>query len=174
MTQTADTVHRTFPMPETIREAMRASRDRAGLSTKEYIGQAVATYLPWLIEELRGLGFGGPQGVVRPARLPFSARFGTLDAVRKGSEEVQVPAFQLLLLCLAGAAEGRPTRTGRKGRKGQPGRQRRSAARGGSTETASGAEPPEEAGPVVPVVPAAPPAGRRRRGRPKASAAGDG
>jgi hypothetical protein len=96
-----DTIHRVFPLPDDLRAALRASRERQGETNARVVADAVATHLPVLVERLHALGFGRPASRVRPARLPFSE--DTLKALRAASQEVAVPACALLVLCLSAA-----------------------------------------------------------------------
>jgi hypothetical protein len=65
---------------------------------------------------LQALGYGKLLGKRRPARLPFSTEAGTLQALREASDQVQVPAIQLLLLCLAAATFDQPAKPKRRQR----------------------------------------------------------
>jgi hypothetical protein len=99
----ADTIHRVFPLPDDLRDALRATRERRGETNARVVAEAVATHLPILVERLQALGFGRPASRVRPARLPFSE--ATLKALRVASQEVAIPACVLLALCLAATAD---------------------------------------------------------------------
>lgn len=103
-----DTIHRVFPLPDDLRDALRATRERQGGTNARVVADAVATHLPVLVERLQALGFGRPASRVRPARLPFSE--GTLKALRDASQQVGIPACSLLSLSLlaATAAGGKP------------------------------------------------------------------
>jgi hypothetical protein len=109
-----DMVHRVIQLPESLRQSMQQARDARGLTNAAFVAGAVADHLPRLIEGLRGLGYGKLLGQRRPARLPFSNAAGTLQVLREASDQVQVPAIQLLLLCLAAATAGQPARPKRR------------------------------------------------------------
>jgi hypothetical protein len=99
-----DTIHRVFPLPDDLRDALRATRERRGETNARVVADAVASHLPVLVERLRDLGFGRPTSRVRPARLPFSE--DTLKALRSASQDVAIPACTLLALCISGATVG--------------------------------------------------------------------
>jgi hypothetical protein len=101
MARKTDTIHRVFPLPDDLRVALRATRERRGETNARLVTEAVATHLPVLVERLQSLGFGRPKSRVRPARLPFSE--ATLKALRVASQEVAIPACALLALCLSAA-----------------------------------------------------------------------
>src|SRR5262245_13048494 len=103
-----DMVHRVLAMPEPLRQAMQQARDANGQTNAAFVAGAVADHLPRLIEGLQALGYGKLLGKRRPARLPFSTEAGTLQALRDASDQVHVPAIQLLLLCLAAATAEEP------------------------------------------------------------------
>ncbi|MFO0848316.1 MAG: hypothetical protein U0871_07140 [Gemmataceae bacterium] len=118
-------VYRVFALPDGLRDAVRDARTRTGLTNRAFVAEAVAAHVGTLVSELTKLGFGRVGGPTRPARLPFSPEAGTLDALRRASGEVGVPASHLLLLCLAAASvpdppptktpgERRPRRGGRR------------------------------------------------------------
>jgi hypothetical protein len=108
-----DTIHRVFPLPDDLRDALRATRERRGETNARVVADAVATRLPVLVERLQALGFGRPASRVRPARLPFSE--DTLKALRMASQEVAIPACSLLVLCLSAAtANGAKAKRGGK------------------------------------------------------------
>jgi hypothetical protein len=111
-----DTIHRVFPLPDDLRDALRATRERQGGTNARVLADAVATHLPVLVERLQALGFGRPASRVRPARLPFSE--DTLKALRVASQGVAIPACALLTLCLSAATTdtAKPKR-GRRGSK---------------------------------------------------------
>lgn len=109
-------VYRVFALPADLREAVREARTRTGLTNRAFVAEAVAAHVPVLVSELTRLGFGRSGGPTRPARLPFSPEAGTLDALRRASEEVGVPASHLLLLCLTAASAAQPLEKGRRGR----------------------------------------------------------
>jgi hypothetical protein len=112
-----DTVHRVVPLPEPLREAMQKARDAKGETNAAFVAGAVADHLARLVEGLETLGYGRLRGKRRPARLPFSEEAGTLQALREASDKVQVPAIQLLLLCLAAATNDQPAKPKRRGRR---------------------------------------------------------
>ncbi len=101
MPATTDTIHRVFPLPDDLRNVLRATRERRGETNARIVADAVATHLPILVEHLQALGFGRPASRVRPARLPFSE--DTLKALRSASQKVAIPACALPTLCLAAA-----------------------------------------------------------------------
>ncbi len=114
MTKETDVIHRVVPLPEPLREAMQQARDARGQTNAAFVAGAVADHLPRLIEGLQALGYGKLEGKRRPARLPFSKEAGTLQTLREASEQVQVPAIQLLLLCLAAATSEQPAKRKRR------------------------------------------------------------
>ena len=112
--QAIDIVHRVIGLPEPLRDAVRRARESGGLTNLQFVAEAVTKQLPGLLQSLRALGFGGIGGKRRPARLPFSNEAGTWQRLRDASEEIQVPAVQLLLLCLAAATADHPARPKRR------------------------------------------------------------
>jgi hypothetical protein len=112
-----DIVYRVFPLSGDLREAVRAARDRSGVTNRSFVAGAVTEYLPGLVQQLADLGFGTEGGPPRPIRLPFSREAGTLDALRAASDQTSIPASQLLGLCLAAAARTPEPKKGRRGRK---------------------------------------------------------
>jgi hypothetical protein len=110
MKKAIDTSHRVIALPERLREAVRRARENSGQTNLAFVAEAVAEQLPGLLQSLRALGFGGVGGKRRPARLPFSTEAGTWQTLRDASEEIQVPAVQLLMLCLSAAAAQTPPR----------------------------------------------------------------
>jgi hypothetical protein len=118
MAKATDTIHRVVPLPESLRQAMQLARDAQGLTNAAFVAGAIAGHLPRLVESLQALGYGKLIGTRRPARLPFSNAAGTLQALRDASDQVQVPAIQLLLLCLAAATAEQPAKP--KRRRGRP------------------------------------------------------
>lgn len=116
MPANTDTIHRVFPLPDDLRQALQATRERRGETNARVVADAVATHLPVLVERLQALGFGRPASHVRPARLPFSEQ--TLKALRVASQDVAVPACALLTLCLSAAtADTAKPKRGRRGGK---------------------------------------------------------
>lgn len=112
-----DIVHRVFPLPGGLREAVRTARDRSGQTNRSFVAGAVAGCLPGLVRQLADLGFGVAGGPPGPVRLPFSRGAGTLDALRVASDQTGVPASQLLALCLSASARAPAQKQGRRGRK---------------------------------------------------------
>lgn len=111
-------VYRVFALPDRLRDAVRDARTRTGLTNRAFVADAVAAHVGTLVSELTRLGFGRIGGPTRPARLPFSPAAGTLDALRRASGDVGLPASHLLLLCLAAAsAADPPAEKGRRGRR---------------------------------------------------------
>lgn len=106
MSKATDLVYRVIPLPQSLRDAVQQARERTGQTNETFIAAAVTAHLQRLIDALLALGFGDIQGKRHPVRLPFSDSAGTLDALREASDNLQVPAVQLLLLCLAAAASG--------------------------------------------------------------------
>jgi hypothetical protein len=114
MAKATEMIHRVVPLPEPLRQAMQQARDARGQTNSAFVAGAVADHLPRLIEGLEALGYGKLGGKRRPARLPFSTEAGTLQSLREASDKVQVPAIQLLLLCLAAATADQPARPKRQ------------------------------------------------------------
>jgi hypothetical protein len=114
MAKATDTTHRVVPLPEPLRQAMQQARAARGQTNAAFVTGAVADHLPGLVEGLQALGYGKLEGKRRPARLPFSEEAGTVRALRAASDQVQVPAVQLLLLCLAAATSDQPEKPKRQ------------------------------------------------------------
>lgn len=111
-------VYRVFSLPDDLRDAVREARTRTGLTNRAFVADAVAAHVDTLVAELGRLGFGRAGGQSRPTRLPFSPEAGTLDTLRRASDQVGIPASHLLLLCLAAAAVADPPVE--KKRRGRP------------------------------------------------------
>jgi len=111
---------RVLRLAEPLRDAVKKARLDQGLTTRHFVAEAVKSHLPSLVDGLSALGLGTTSGPKRPARLPFADEDGTLDALRKASEAVRIPATQLLCSCLAAAAgQAAPTGTPAKGKRGR-------------------------------------------------------
>lgn len=95
-------MRRVVAMPEPLRQAMQQARDAQGQTNAAFVAGAVADHLPRLMAGLQALGHDKLRGKRRPVRLPFSKEAITLQALREASDQVQVPAIQLLLLCGGG------------------------------------------------------------------------
>lgn len=92
--------YRDAKLPKELQDALRAPRDKDGVTNEEIVEAAVETHLPSALENLRKLGLGFQRGNLASTRLPFSGIAKTLDKLRKASNEVQIPSVQLLELCL--------------------------------------------------------------------------
>jgi len=104
-----DVKYRVIRLPDTLRTAIRATRDANKWTNAEFVGKTIEQQLPKLVVNLRSLGFRGAGGQTRPMRLPFADEYGSLDLLREASETVGLPATQLLALCFVAVTKGTPT-----------------------------------------------------------------
>lgn len=100
-----DVKYRVIRLPDTLRTAIRTTRDANKWKNAEFVGKAVEQQLPNLVANLQSLGFSGACGQTRPMRLPFADEYGSLDLLREASETVGLPATQLLALCFVAATK---------------------------------------------------------------------
>lgn len=106
---TLQTVHRVFPMPEALREAVKTRRDALGLTLREFIAESVAGELPRIIAALRE-ALPTVEGGCRPFRAPLSESL--LDLLRDAATETGVSATALLFACLGRSARRRRRHNG--------------------------------------------------------------
>jgi len=114
-----DVKYRVVRIPDTLRAAIRATRDAKEQTNAEFVGKAVENHLPRIVEALVTLHFPSLLGEVRPMRLPFADDYGTLDLLRESSETVGLPATHLLTLCLAAATKEFESTSNRRTRRRQ-------------------------------------------------------
>lgn len=115
MVATLDTIYRVVPLSSTLRDAMRKTREAKEITTCDFVAEAVGANLGDLVKTLQTLGFSRSKGPRGPVRLPFDRNTKVLERLREASAAVQVPAVQLLAICLARAAgEAKAPRGGRR------------------------------------------------------------
>ena len=117
MTTADDTVYRVLRLPSTLRTAMKEARESSGQTNAQFLAQVVDRNLPSVVKQLEQIGFGRVAGKVQTARLPFSEEAGTLATLRDASDKVQIPATQLLQICLASALGETPAKATRRRRR---------------------------------------------------------
>jgi hypothetical protein len=111
---TNETSYRVYHVAESLRDACKAARAEAGLSIREYIESTVASRLPGLVQQLRDLGFAAMEKR-RPARWPMGD--ATLSSLKGASEELGIPASDLLMICLRQASQTAAKPRAKRGRK---------------------------------------------------------
>ena len=115
MKNTNETVYRVVRLPAKLRTAMKDAREANEQTNAQFLAQVVAENLPSLVKQLETIGFGRIPGGISSARLPFSEEAGTLVELRRASNQVQLPATQLLQICLAMAVGETPASGKRRG-----------------------------------------------------------
>lgn len=106
---------RVIKLADAQKQRMRLARGTT--TNQQFIEQAVADQLGSLLEELAAIGIE-PLTDAGPVRLPFSGT--TLGVLKEASQQVSIPAVQLLRICLRRHAEKvleRSTAPARRGRK---------------------------------------------------------
>lgn len=86
---------RVIKLADAAKQRMRLARGET--TNQQFIEQAVSDQLGSLLEELAAVGIE-PLTDAGPVRLPFSDT--TLGLLKEASESVNIPAVQLLRICL--------------------------------------------------------------------------
>ena len=109
-----DQAFRVVRLPSPLLESMRRRRDAEGATSLLFLSGAVSRHLGKVVEHLASIGLVAGKGTKQPARLPFSTRAGTLDALKAASESTGLTLAQLLALCLHAATENPAPATPKK------------------------------------------------------------
>src|ERR1700752_2667144 len=112
MAPTIDPKFRVIRIADSLRDAIKTTRDARETTNAALIEAAVNGHLEDLTTALQALGFEADDVPKRPARYQISDELQ--GELREASEAVNIPATQLLTLCLrretanpvAGAARG--------------------------------------------------------------------
>ncbi len=100
MSKATDLTYRVVKLPQRLRKQIQNLREEKGMTNEELVAEAVAEELPGIVTGLQNLGFGIHRGKSSNTRLPFSDSAKTLDALRRASQQLRIPAIRLLETCL--------------------------------------------------------------------------
>lgn len=135
---TRNIIHRVYRIGDELRQAVSERRRALGLTVRAFLAEAIEGELPSLVEALRAHLPLSEDGA-RPARLPLTEAL--LDALRKASQDVGVPAARLLMTCLARAAARKRRRPGNARMPGKIASKRRRKSTAGPAQEHAEGEP---------------------------------
>jgi hypothetical protein len=98
MAPTIDPKFRVIRIADSLRDEIKQARDARGTTNAALVEAAVNGNLEDLTTALRALGFDADDAPKRPARYQISDELQA--ELRQASESVNVPATQLLTICL--------------------------------------------------------------------------